>query len=102
MASSDEQLGYFTVGEAVVTTSKTFRHGPWHVCARAIGSDYRIKVWVGADPEPSWSATHGVWRVKLPASWVYSGLSGAYVGHILPGKTMGFANLHTTNLSKGS
>lgn len=102
VASSDEQIGLFRVSDVVAKTPTTFRKGPWHVCARAVGSDYRIKVWVGTDPEPSWSATHGVWRLKLPTAWVYAGLPGAYVGHILPGEKMAFANLVTSDVSAGS
>ena len=71
--------------------------GPWRVCARAVGTDFSLKVWKLDTPEPSWKSPR-VAHETLPSRWNVPGLPGAYVGHIKPGRHMTFNDLETQKL----
>lgn len=60
---------------------------PWHVCARAQGSLFSFKIWIGTAAEPSWSDPNHAFHVLLPPGWDYSGYAGDYIGHLHPGQS---------------
>jgi hypothetical protein len=91
------KLGQFDM-RRVVWTGTRMRPGPWHVCARVIGRRFSIKLWLPGQPEPSWDSTGPeVRHLMLPATWVYPGLPGAYIGHIKPNQSFVFE--HQTSRS---
>lgn len=68
---------------------------PWHVCVRTTGAELDLKVWRGGESEPAWGdASHGG-SVTLPATAVYRGATGWYIGHLTAGAQAEFADLKT-------
>lgn len=68
---------------------------PWNVCAQAYGNHVRVKVWLGADPEPPWTDPTHVFSTTLPQGWDYAGYPGGYVAHLQPGATQQVTTLRT-------
>jgi hypothetical protein len=71
--------------------------GPWRICARAVGTDFSLKVWKLGTPEPAWGSSR-VAHATLPSRWDVPGLPGAYIGHIKPEEQMTFTDLTTQEL----
>lgn len=71
----------------------TMRAPPWHVCARTLGEELTLKVWVRDDPEPSWDDPVHVFRTTLPASATRSGYAGHFVSSMHANQSMTFGPL---------
>jgi hypothetical protein len=68
---------------------------PWHACARVVGSRFEFVVWPREGPQPSYNdRTHGM-SLTLPPGYGSAGNYGWYIGHLQPGSTAAFTNLHT-------
>ena len=70
---------------------------PWHFCARVIGRQLAVKVWLNGERTPGWGDSAHSGSITLPADAVRSGYTGWYIGHLEPRGTADFAGL-TTNL----
>ena len=68
---------------------------PWHVCVRTTGAQLDLKVWRGDESEPTWSDTRHGGSVTLPATAVYRGATGWYIGHVIAGAQAEFSDLTT-------
>src|SRR6185436_14930041 len=67
---------------------------PWRLCARTRDGRIEFKVWRLVEDEPTWNdATHGG-SVAIPADAPASGTVGWYVGHLRPGVSATFTDLH--------
>jgi hypothetical protein len=81
--------------------SSTFIRGgrlaplPWHLCARATGSQVTFIAWPDPDPKPAWGDPARGGTVTLPSGWVYPGHTGWYIGHLNPGDDAWFSDLQT-------
>jgi hypothetical protein len=66
---------------------------PWRMCASALGSTVRFKVWPIPGPEPADDdpCCTGVTTVALTAP----GRPGWYAGHLQPGHTLAYSDLTT-------
>lgn len=71
---------------------------PWHVCARVSGSIFQVMLWVGDNPQPSWSDGSAVQQVTLPDGWDYPGAAGWYIGHLETASTDTFTDMKTWSL----
>jgi hypothetical protein len=70
---------------ALVRTTREVAPLPWHLCARAIGSEVTFVVWTGDGPAPRWEdPIHGA-TVELPDGWAFEGRPGIYAGHLPAG-----------------
>lgn len=67
---------------------------PWRVCARAVGDQFSFKVWT-ASATPAWEDPKYTRTVTIPEGWNQPGKTGWYIGHVRPGQTAEFKNIHT-------
>ena len=95
---TDNRLTVFNVRMLMLRQTGVARRGTWRVRARVVGQQVPVKLWFAGQPEPSWKAGPGVRHATLPATWVWAGLPGAYVGHIKPTESFNLANLRTAVL----
>ena len=77
--------------------STTMKPPPWNLCAQAVGTTVTIKLWVGADSEPSWTDPEATRKVKLASTWVFDGYAGAYELGLAPGRSSTFTGLTVTS-----
>jgi hypothetical protein len=67
---------------------------PWRLCARTRAGRVEFKVWRLAEIEPEWGdPTHGG-SVAIPADAPASGAAGWFIGHLRPGMSATFTDLH--------
>jgi hypothetical protein len=67
---------------------------PWRLCARTRDGRLEFKVWRLAEVEPEWGdRAHGA-SVALPADAPASGAVGWFIGHLRPGMSATFTDLH--------
>lgn len=68
---------------------------PWRLCAQAIGDQFTFKVWTNPWRTPDWDDAKHARSVTIPDEWIMPGKTGWYIGHIRPGQTAEYQNLHT-------
>ena len=67
---------------------------PWRLCARTRAGALEFKVWRRNEVEPGWGdPTHGG-SVALPADAPARGAPGWFIGHVRPGMSATFTDLH--------
>jgi hypothetical protein len=67
---------------------------PWRLCARTLAGRVEFKAWRLAEDEPAWGdPTHGG-SVAIPADVPGAGAAGWYIGHLRPGVSATFTDLH--------
>jgi hypothetical protein len=67
---------------------------PWRMCARTRIGRVEFKVWRLTEDEPAWGdPTHGG-SVAIPADAPRTGAAGWYIGHLRPGMSATFTDLH--------
>jgi hypothetical protein len=66
----------------------------WRLCAQAVGSTVRLKVWRPDETEPPWEGDDvHVRSVQLPAGFDGPGRPGLYVGHLVPGQPVSLTDV---------
>lgn len=73
---------------------------PWRFCAQVTGQDVRAKAWSTSNPEPAWDDDSAVVTATVPASYLYAGKPGIYIGHLRPGQATQLSN-HTSRVLDG-
>ena len=91
-------IGQFDLSKTLITGT-TIIPFPWHICARVSGSTFQFMVWVGDNPQPSWTDASNVEQLTLPDGWVYPGEAGWYIGHLHPGDDVTYTDLQTSSLT---
>lgn len=71
---------------------------PLRLCARVEGRTLSMKLWPAHRPAPAWGDPTYTRTMTIPASWVYNGRPGYYIGHVPPGGTANFAAMNRTAL----
>ena len=67
---------------------------PWRLCARTRAGSLEFKVWRIGEIEPEWGdPTHGG-SVVLPPDAPTRGAAGWFIGHVRPGMSATFTDLH--------
>jgi hypothetical protein len=67
---------------------------PWRVCLRAQGGRVDLKIWLpDSEPEPPWTDPVHTRSATLPRGFDRAGVPGWYVGHLLPGDHVTYADL---------
>jgi hypothetical protein len=92
-------IGQFLLANTLTSTTGTLLPFPWHVCARVSGNTFQFMVWVGSNPQPSWTDASQVEQVTLPDGWAYPGVAGWYIGHLQAGDHVTYTDLQTSTLS---
>lgn len=105
MDSSLEQpytlIGQFSLDDVFFRPGQPFNVEPypWRLCARVVGEVVSFKVWPLTHPEPAWNDPAYGGSATLPAGWNHPGRPGWYVGHLLPGETVGFTDMTTAEVA---
>ncbi len=67
---------------------------PWRLCARTRAGRVEFKVWRLEEAEPEWGDPAHGGSTALPADAPASGAAGWFVGHLRPGMSATFSDLH--------
>jgi hypothetical protein len=67
---------------------------PWRLCARTRDGRVEFKVWRLAELEPAWGDPAHGGSVAIPEDAPASGASGWFIGHMRPGMSATFTDLH--------
>jgi hypothetical protein len=67
---------------------------PWRLCARTRAGRIEFKVWRLAEAEPDWGDPAHGGSVAIPADAPADGASGWFIGHMRPGMSATFTDLH--------
>jgi hypothetical protein len=67
---------------------------PWRLCARTRDGRLEFKAWRLAEFEPAWGDPAHGGSVALPADAPASGAAGWFIGHVRPGMSATFTDLH--------
>ena len=67
---------------------------PWRMCARTRAGRVEFKVWRLTEDEPAWGDTTHGGSVAIPADAPVAGAAGWYIGHLWPGVSATFTDLH--------
>ncbi|MGZ4794297.1 MAG: hypothetical protein ACXVJ7_05830 [Acidimicrobiia bacterium] len=67
---------------------------PWRICARTVGDRLDVLVWPTADRAPAWGDPDHGGSVTLPTGVARAGASGWFVGHLRPGMSAVYTDLH--------
>lgn len=70
---------------------------PLALCARVIGDQVDFLVWPAGAARPAWGTPGAGGSATLPAGWAEPGIPGLYIGHLVSGERVGFADLQTTS-----
>jgi len=97
-----EQIGSVNLESLLRTSTGAIVPLPWLVCARVIGEQFEVKVWLNGESEPAWGDSRHGGSVTVPAGWTYAGQAGWYIGHIPPGGNADFTNLATWKYEESS
>jgi hypothetical protein len=63
---------------------------PWDLCAKTVGPNLSFVAWLDGSPRPAYGDTTHGGSVQVPATYVYPGQVGWYIGHLHPGQTSVF------------
>jgi hypothetical protein len=69
---------------------------PWRMCARTRGDRLEVLVWPLAGPAPRWGDPAYGGTLRLPASVAPRGATGWFAGHLAPGASVEYTDLHGT------
>jgi hypothetical protein len=67
---------------------------PWRLCARTRDGRVEFKVWMLTEDEPVWGDPAHSGSVAIPADAPATGAAGWFVGHLRPGMSATFTDLH--------
>jgi hypothetical protein len=90
------EIGSFDLGAVFRYSDELYvaRPLPWRMCARTRAGRLEFKVWLLTEDEPAWGdPTHGG-SVVIPADAPASGVPGWFIGHLRPGMSATFTDLH--------
>lgn len=90
------EIGYFVLESAFREPAggRPARPLPWRMCVRTRGDLLEVLVWPLADPAPRWGDPRYGGTLRLPASVAPRGVSGWFVGHVGPGMSVEYTDLH--------
>jgi hypothetical protein len=91
------QIGAFVLESAFREGDQPWvRPLPWRMCARTRGDRLEVLVWPLAGPTPRWGDPRYGGTLELPDTVAPRGLAGWFVGHVGPGMSVDYTDLHGT------
>jgi hypothetical protein len=90
------QIGAFELESAFRerVDAQAVRPLPWRMCARTRGLRLEVLVWPLAGPTPRWGDPRYGGSLELPDTVAPRGLTGWFVGHLGPGMSVDYTDLH--------
>jgi hypothetical protein len=95
-SSLGREIASFDLGSVFRYSDDLFvaRPLPWRLCARTRAGRVEFKVWRLDEDEPEWGDPAHGGSVVLPADAPASGAAGWFIGHLRPGMSATFTDLH--------
>nr|MBS1900243.1 hypothetical protein [Actinomycetota bacterium] len=90
------QIGEFDLHSVFRDTraGRVVRPLPWRMCVRTRGDRLDLLVWPLAGPAPRWGDPRYGGTLRLPPSVAPRGASGWFAGHLGPGGSVAYTDLH--------